>query len=78
MPVEGSAVFGAENIIPYVPSDRSTPVGLIGGGGECPIDQKSASVHTVWRDKATGDIEIVRGALATYIVCQHASQVTQL
>ena len=62
--MERSAFFRARDFITDVDSDSITPIGFDSWTGECAVNQKSASIHSIRRDDATGDIEIVRGSLA--------------
>ena len=75
--MERGAFFRAGDLITYVDSDSITPVGFNGWTGKCAVDKKRASIHSIRRDDATGDVEIVCGTLAACNDCQNTSKINQ-
>ena len=68
--MEGCAFFRTGNFVTYVDSDGITPISFNGWSWECTVDKDNASVHSIRRDVATSDIEVVRGTLVSCESCQ--------
>ena len=70
MPMEGCAFFRTGNFVAYVDSDSIAPISFNGWTWELPVDKDNASVHSIRRDIATSDIEVVRGTLVSWESCK--------
>ena len=76
MPMKRSTFFGARDLVTNVDGDSIAPIGFDGRTGECTIDKQSASIHSIRRNYTTGDIEVVRGTIATCKDGQCTSQMS--
>lgn len=61
VPMQCSALFRAHNVVAHIYGDGVTPVGFDQGGRECSVDKKSAFVHSIRSNCASGNVEVVRG-----------------
>ncbi len=69
MPMKGSALLRARDFVTYIHGDNIAPISFNGWSRECPVDKESRFIHSIGRDVATGDIEIVRGTLTACKDC---------
>lgn len=51
----------ASDVVAHVNSDGVPPIGFDCGSWECSIDEKSADIHSIGRNVASSDVEIVCG-----------------
>ena len=77
MPMKRSTFFGARDLVTNIDGDSIAPIGFDGWTGECTVDEQSASIHSIWRDYTTRNIEIVRGTIASCTDGQCTSQMSQ-
>ena len=77
VPVKCSTFFGTRDLVTNIDGDSIAPIGFDGWTGECTVDEQSASIYSIWGDYTTGDIEVVRGTIATCEDGQCTSQISE-
>lgn len=59
-----STFLRTHDVIAHVHSDGVTPISFDQRSRECSVDKKSALIHSIGSNRASGDVEVVRGASA--------------